>query len=148
MALNKVMLIGIVGKDPDVRQLESGATNAQFSLATTERYKDKNGEQKEVTEWHNIVVWRGLAEVAEKYVRKGSHLYVEGKIQTRSYEDREGVKKYITEILASSFQMIGKKSDNSESSAPSTERRPTRTAQSTKVAEVVENEDDGDDLPF
>src|SRR5574344_1834157 len=104
MSLNKVMLIGNVGRDPEVRHLESGVVTASFTLATTERYKDRNGEQKEQTEWHNIVCWRSLAEIAEKYVRKGSSLYVEGKIRNRSYNDKEGNTKYITEILADSFQ--------------------------------------------
>src|SRR5262245_1736424 len=95
--VNKVILVGNVGKDPEVRYLENGVAQARFSLATSESYKNKNGERVEQTEWHNIVLWRGLAEVAEKYVRKGKMLYIEGKIKTRSYGD-DNNKKYITEI--------------------------------------------------
>ena len=114
------MLIGNVGKDPEVRYLEGNGQNAKvatFSLATTERYKDRNGEPKENTEWHNIVVWRQLADFVEKYVKKGSQLYIEGKLRTRSYE-QNGVKKYVTEVVADTLQALGRRSD--ESGAPST----------------------------
>ena len=110
--VNKVILVGNLGKDPEVRHLEGGATVANFSLATTESYKDKNGQRVEQTEWHNIVVWRGLAEIAEKYLKKGSSIYLEGKIRTRSYDDKEGNKRYTTEILAETFTMLGKKESN------------------------------------
>ena len=103
------MLIGNAGKDPDVRHLESGVSTASFSLATTERYRDRNGEMKEQTEWHNIVCWRNLADVAERFVRKGTQLYIEGKIRTRSYSDKDNNLKYITEIVADSLQLLGKK---------------------------------------
>ena len=99
MALNKVLLIGNVGKDPDVRHFEGGGSVANFSLATTERYKDRNGETKDVTEWHNIVCWRQLADLAENYIRKGTQIYVEGKLRTRSYESN-GATRYVTEIQA------------------------------------------------
>ena len=89
MALNKVMLIGNTGKDPDVRHLESGIVTSSFTLATTERYKDKSGTLKEQTEWHNIVCWRALAEFVEKYLKKGTQIYVEGKLRNRSYTDKE-----------------------------------------------------------
>lgn len=112
MSLNKVMLIGNAGKDPEVRHLESGSVTASFTLATTERYRDRNGEWKEQTEWHNIVCWRYLAETAEKYVRKGTQLFIEGKIRSRQYTDREGATRYITEIVADSLQLLGKKADN------------------------------------
>lgn len=118
MTLNKVMLIGNVGKDPEVRHLESGTVTASFTLATTERYKDKMGDNKENTEWHNIVCWRGLADLAEKYIRKGTSLYVEGKIRTRSWTDRDGNTRYTTEIQADSIQLLGKKGDNPASSSP------------------------------
>lgn len=111
MSLNKVLLIGNVGKDPEVRHLESGAVTASFSLATSERYKDRNGEVKDITEWHNIVCWRGLAEIVEKYVKKGTQLYIEGKIRTRSYQDRDGNTRYITEINADDIRFVGRKSD-------------------------------------
>lgn len=114
--VNKVILVGNVGKDPEVRHLDNGATVASFTLATTERgYKTANGtEVPERTEWHNIVVWRGLADVAEKYVKKGSQLYIEGKITSRSYEAKDGSgKRYITEIVADTMQMLGRKGEGS-----------------------------------
>lgn len=104
--VNKVILVGNVGKDPESRYLEGGVALVRFPLATSESYKDKNGQKVEQTEWHNIVMWRGLAEVAEKYVRKGSKLYIEGKIRTRSYGE-ENNKKWFTEIIANEMTMLG-----------------------------------------
>ena len=115
MSLNKVMLIGNVGRDPEVRYLDGNSGNAKvatFTLATTERYRDRNGETRENTEWHNIVAWRGNADVAEKYIRKGTQLYIEGRIRSRSWDDQSGNKRYTTEILADNLQLLGKKSDN------------------------------------
>ncbi len=115
MSLNKVMLIGNVGRDPEVRYLDGQAGSAkvaQFTLATTERYRDRNNELRENTEWHNIVAWRGNADVCEKYVKKGTQLYVEGRIRTRSWDDQTGNKRYTTEIVADTIQLLGKKSDN------------------------------------
>ncbi|MGL5937626.1 MAG: single-stranded DNA-binding protein [Phocaeicola sp.] len=108
MSLNKVMLIGNVGKEPEVRYLDSGVAVATFSLATTERgYTLQNGTHvPDRTEWHNIVLWRGLAEVAEKYVHKGDKLYIEGKIKTRSYDDQNGVKRTIVEIFGDNMEML------------------------------------------
>jgi single-strand DNA-binding protein len=111
--VNKVILVGNLGKDPEVRHLEGGATVANFSLATTEAYKDKSGNRVEQTEWHNIVVWRGLAEVAEKYLKKGTTIYLEGRIRTRSWDDKEGVKRYTTEIVADTFTILSKKENSS-----------------------------------
>ncbi len=111
--LNKVMLIGNVGKDPEIRHLESGVAVATVTLATSERYKDRNtGETKEQTEWHSIVMWRQLADVAERYIRKGTQIYVEGKLRTRSWDDPQGQKRYITEIVADTVQLLGKRGDN------------------------------------
>jgi single-strand DNA-binding protein len=104
--VNKVILVGNVGKDPEVKYLEGGVAVAKFPLATSESYKNKEGQKVDQTEWHNIVLWRGLAEVAEKYVRKGKQLYIEGKIRTRSYEENN-VKKYFTEIIADSMTLLG-----------------------------------------
>jgi single-strand DNA-binding protein len=104
--VNKVILIGNVGKDPEVRYLEGGVALARFTLATSESYKNKEGQKVEQTEWHNIVMWRALAEVAEKYVRKGNSIYIEGKIRTRTYGD-ENNKKWFTEIVADSMTMLG-----------------------------------------
>lgn len=113
------MLIGNVGKDPEVRYLDgnnnpnSGSTKvATFTLATTERYRDRNGELRENTEWHNIVAWRNSADVAEKYIRKGTQLYIEGKLRTRSWTDQTGNKRYTTEITVDNLQLLGRKSDN------------------------------------
>lgn len=108
MSVNKVILIGNVGRDPDVRYVDAGVAVATFPLATTERgYKLQNGtEVPERTEWHNVVLWRGLAETAEKYIHKGDKLYIEGKIRSRSYDDQNGVKRYITEIFADVMEML------------------------------------------
>lgn len=108
--MNKVLLIGRVGTDPEVKTFDNNKTVAKFSFATTERYT-VNNEKKEETTWHNIVVWGKLAEIAEKWVKKGNQLAIEGKIKTRSWDDKDGVKKYITEIVADSFEMIGSKSE-------------------------------------
>jgi single-strand DNA-binding protein len=114
MSLNKAMLIGNVGRDPEVRYLEgnNGAKVATFTLATTERYRDRNGEVRENTEWHNIVAWRSTADVVERFVKKGTQLYIEGRIRTRSWDDQNGNKKYTTEIIADTLQLLGRKSDN------------------------------------
>ena len=115
MSLNKAMLIGNVGKDPEVRYLDGSngqAKVATFTLATTERYRDRNGETRENTEWHNIVAWRSTADVVEKYVKKGTQVYIEGRIRTRSWDDQTGNKRYTTEIIADTLQLLGKKSDN------------------------------------
>ena len=115
MSLNKVMLIGNVGRDPEVRYLDGQSGNAKvatFTLATTERYRDRNGETRENTEWHNIVAWRNTADVVERFVKKGTQLYIEGRIRTRSWDDQTGNKRYTTEIIADTLQLLGKKSDN------------------------------------
>ncbi|MCX6294880.1 MAG: single-stranded DNA-binding protein [Bacteroidetes bacterium] len=110
--VNKVILVGNLGKDPEVRYLEGGAAVANFSLATTETYKDKTGNRQEQTEWHNVVVWRGLAEIAEKYLKKGMTIYIEGKLRTRSWDDKEGHKRYTTEIVGDTFTILSKKENN------------------------------------
>ena len=115
MSLNKAMLIGNVGRDPEVRYLDGQSGNAKvatFTLATTERYRDRNGETRENTEWHNIVAWRNTADVVERFVKKGTQLYIEGRIRTRSWDDQNGNKRYTTEIIADTLQLLGKKSDN------------------------------------
>lgn len=111
--INKVILVGHLGKDPEIKTLESGVKMARFSVATTESYKDKSGERRDLTEWHNITCWRNLADIAEKYLTKGKQVYIEGKIRTRSWDD-SGVKKYMTEIVADNFTMLGSKSDGTE----------------------------------
>ncbi len=109
------MLIGNVGRDPEVRYLDGQSGNAKvatFTLATTERYRDRNGETRENTEWHNIVAWRSTADVVERFVKKGTQVYIEGRIRTRSWDDQNGNKRYTTEIIADNLQLLGKKTDN------------------------------------
>jgi single-strand DNA-binding protein len=110
--VNKVMLIGNLGKDPDIQQLEGNIAVAKFPLATTETYKDRTGKLVAQTEWHTVVLWRGLAELAQKYLHKGSLIYVEGKLRTRSWEDKEGHKKYATEIVGDNLIMLDKRVDS------------------------------------
>lgn len=151
MAVNKAILVGNVGKDPEVRHLESGVVVASFSLATTERYKDKSGELKEQTEWHNIVCWRGLADLADKYIKKGTQIYVEGRIRTRSWDDQNGAKHYTTEIIADTIQLLGRKSDNqstSPSGAPTANTSYSSQQISAPAISPKDIEDDSDDLPF
>ena len=109
--LNKVTLIGNLGNNPNVQTLEGNVKVAKFSLATTESYKDSNGQNQSSTDWHNIVLWRGLADLSEKYLHKGSLIYVEGKIKTRNYDDKDGQKKYVTEIVAEQVILLDKKTD-------------------------------------
>ncbi len=133
MAVNKVILVGNVGKDPDVRYLDENTAVCKFPLATSEVYKNRNGEKVEQTEWHNIVLWRGLAQVAEKYVKKGSQLYIEGRIRSRSYDDKEGVKRYFTEIVGDNMQMLGKRQDDSSAddySAPAPQSQASSSGSS------------------
>lgn len=119
MSINKVILVGNVGKDPVVRYFDKGVAKATFPLATSETYTNQQGETITSTEWHNIVLWRSLAEVAEKTVKKGSQVYLVGKIKTRSYADKDGVNKYITEILADTMLVLEKKQTSTHTSAPS-----------------------------
>lgn len=107
--LNKVMLIGNVGKDPDVNFTPTGVKVAQFRMATSETWKDKDGAMQEHTDWHTVIAWRGLADIVERLVHRGSRIYVEGKIQTRSYDDREGQKRYVTEIVADNILLLDAK---------------------------------------
>ncbi len=163
MSVNKVILVGNVGKDPEVRYLEKGVAVAKFPLATSETYKGKDGEKVTTTEWHNIVLWRGLAETVEKYVKKGSQLYIEGKIRTRSYDDKDGNKRYVTEIVADLMQMLGKKSDSGSDeahdrsaesgqkfSSPRQENTASGSSSDGQGHDTFDNtsSSDDDDLPF
>lgn len=112
MSVNKVILVGRLGKDPELRYTPSGTAVVTFTMATDERYKDKEGSQQSKTEWHNVVAWRQLAEICGKFLHKGKQVYIEGKIQTRSYDDRDGNKRYITEIVADQMQMLGSREDS------------------------------------
>jgi single-strand DNA-binding protein len=141
--VNKVILVGNLGKDPEVRHLEGGAVVANFPLATSESYKDRSGNRVDQTEWHSVVVWRGLAEVAEKYLKKGNQVYVEGKIRTRSWDDKDGVKRYTTEIVADQMTMLGKKDENNMGGGI-TNNQSTPSASSSPANNMTEE----DDLPF
>lgn len=120
--VNKVILIGNLGKDPEVRYLEGGIAVANFPIATTENFKDKNGNKNEQTEWHQVVLWRRLAEVAEKYLRKGQMVYLEGKIRSRSWDDKDGNKRYTTEIFGDVLTILSRKDETANQSS-----RPTNT---------------------
>ena len=176
MSLNKVMLIGNVGRDPEVRYLEGNNPGAQgrkvatFTLATSERFRDRNGETRENTEWHNIVAWGQPADVCERFVRKGTQLYIEGRLRTRKYTDRQGMEKYTTEINVDTLQLLGRR-DNADggSAYPSDQQgggyprqggyqqppqqsyqRPAQPVQSAPVVPDAPAMDEGptDDLPF
>lgn len=150
MSVNKVILIGNVGKDPEVKYLDRNVAVANFPLATTERgYKTASGtEVPERTEWHNIVLWRGLAETAEKYVKKGSQLYIEGKIRTRQWEDQNGNKRYTTEIYADVMQLLGRKGDSGQDNGSASGGSHTPAAASATPFEAPTGDDSADDLPF
>ncbi len=144
--VNKVILIGNLGKDPEVRHLENGTAVANFSMATSESYKDRSsGERKTITEWHNIVLWRGLAEVAEKYLKKGDQVYIEGKLKTRSWEDKDGNTRYTTEVVGDNMTMLGSRGSLSEKDSEAVE-----STEATSVAneEAISSDEETDDLPF
>ena len=153
--INKVILVGHLGRDPEVRTVESGVKVARFSLATTETFKDKNGERKDQTEWHNVICWRNLAEIAEKYLVKGRQIYVEGRLRTRSWEDN-GVKKYTTEVYADNFVMLGTRQDGGGMPPmPVAEPGYSAGTSSSRMQEPAEKENElppfiteEDDLPF
>lgn len=144
-SLNKAMIIGRLGSDPDVRYTQSNTAVATMSVATTERYKDRNGELQENTEWHRVVAWSRLAEICQQYLKKGSLVYFEGPIQTREWEDKDGQKRYTTEIKALSMQMLDSKGDSGGSSPKSN----SSGSSAPKAVEIDESFDDmDDDLPF
>lgn len=144
-SINKAILVGNLGKDPEIRHLDNDLSVANFPIATTENYKDRNGDWQEKTEWHNIVAWRYLAEKAEKFLKKGKQVYVEGKITTRSWDDKEGNKRYITEIVANNIIMLGRKDDESSGGSnyvpPDVSDAPPESGSDNTSME-------GDDLPF
>jgi single-strand DNA-binding protein len=146
MSINKVILVGNVGKDPEVKHLDSETSVANFPLATSEFYTNKNGEKVENTEWHNIVCWRRLATLAENYIRKGTQVYIEGKIRTRNYE-QDGVKKYITEIYADTIQLLGKKGESNQVEAGKIQQ-PTTVGEPPVDQGQYSNGSPDDDLPF
>lgn len=141
--VNKVILIGNVGADPEVRFLEGGTAVANIRLATTETF-NRNGEKSELTEWHNIVLWRGLAEIAEKYVKKGMKLYIEGRLRTRQWEDKDHIKRYTTEIYADNMQMLSRVDNSSSNDVTAATKASTPKAPVEKVEPDIQD----DDLPF
>lgn len=141
--VNRVMLIGNLGKDPDVQYLEGNIGVAKFSLATTETFKDRTGKLISQTEWHTVVLWRGLAELSQKYLHKGSLVYIEGRLRTRSWEDKEGNKKFATEIVGDNLIMLDKKIDNNHSGLPSHE-----SLEGMNGADSESNGESAPDLPF
>ena len=148
--VNKAIIIGHVGQDPEVRytgNASNGTKVAQLRVATTERYKDQEGKVQELTEWHSIVCWRGLADVVEKYVKKGTLVYVEGKIQSRSWEDK-GVKKYATDIIAKELQLLSKKEHQQGGDPAIAGARQMAAQQSTPMPTVDPSDNPEDDLPF
>ena len=149
-SVNKVILIGNLGNDPEIRNLENGSKLARFSIATSESYTDKQtGQRRDITDWHNIVVWRGLADVAEKYLRKGAKIYVEGKLKTRSWQDDSGQTKYATEVVGDNFTMLGGRNDmqqESNKSNPYPQEEKTSNTPLPNNMEISDQEDD--DLPF
>lgn len=147
MSVNKVILVGNVGKDPEMKYFDNDVAKANFSLATSDRaYTTSGGTQvPERTEWHNIVCWRGLAQIAEKFVKKGTMLYVEGKIRSRSYDDQNGVKKYITEIVADNIELLSRKSGGGEGEHNGV-RNDYPNASDTAIN--LDNSSEVDDLPF
>ena len=154
-SVNKVILIGNLGKDPEVRHLESGVGVANFSIATSETYKDRNsGERVSQTEWHNVVLWRGLADIAEKYLKKGDKIYIEGKLRTRSWQDQQGNNRYTTEVIADNMTMLGKVSEKTtnDSMVSSTNQNKEATISANNSEKLSEEfsspEDENDDLPF
>lgn len=142
MSVNKVILVGYVGRDPETRHLDKGVAVSNFSLATTEISSSPTGEKVSNTEWHKIIAWRNMSEVAEKYIKKGSQIYVEGKIRTRSYE-KDGIKHFVTEIFANSIELLGKREGQAVGVAPQVE-----TEQLQSVSEPDFSQPEEDDLPF
>ncbi len=154
--VNKVIIVGNLGRDPEVRHTPSGAQVCSFPVATSESYTDRNtNERREITEWHNVVVWRRLAEIAEKYLKKGSQVYIEGKIRTRSWDDENGQKRYATEIVGDIMQLLGRASDNpgyqgnsgsSSAQQNSGQQQPAQSNTGSEQPTVKEN--DSDTAPF
>ncbi|HVD96749.1 MAG TPA: single-stranded DNA-binding protein [Cytophagaceae bacterium] len=145
--VNKVILLGNLGKDPEVRAFEGGTKKASFSLATGETFLDKNGQRQERTEWHNVVFWGNIVDVIEKYLKKGSQVYVEGRITTRSYDDKDGQKKYITEIVGQSMTLVGGKPSGNGENNSSYQDNSSTIKQSESVNSSI-MADSSDDLPF
>lgn len=147
MSVNKVILVGNVGKDPEMKYFDNDVAKANFPIATSERgYTTSSGTQvPERTEWHNIVCWRGLAQVAEKFIKKGTLVYIEGKLKTRSYDDQNGVKRYITEIIADNLELLSRKAGSTE--GENTQNRNESSNPDNPIISI-DNNSEVDDLPF
>lgn len=143
--VNKVILVGNLGKDPEVRHLDNGRAVANFSLATSETYKNKAGERVTNTEWHNVVLWTPLAEIAERFLKKGGQVYIEGKLTTRSWDDQEGNKRYTTEVVGRELTLLGKPEGGG--GAPQQQSAPAANKPAESPVSTIP-EDDTDDLPF
>jgi len=143
MSVNKVILVGHVGQDPEVRYLDNNTPVCTIRMATSDVYKNKSGERVTTTEWHNVVLWRGLAEIADKYVKKGSQIYIEGKLRTRSWDDKDKNKRYTTEIVADVLQLLGKRADESGAAA-----QAPAVDQSSGEKVPPDETDINNDLPF
>lgn len=146
MSINKVILVGNVGQDPEVKHLDNNVALARFSLATSETYVAKNGEKVTTTEWHNIVLWRGLADLAEKYIRKGKQIYVEGRIRTRSWDDKDGNKRYTTEIYGDVVRLLSGREGASQDTSGSEKAAAAMPAARVDVPDF--DSEPEDDLPF
>jgi single-strand DNA-binding protein len=150
-SVNKAILIGNLGGDPEVRQTQSGRSVATFSLATNERWKDKNGQPQERTEWHRIVAWTPLAEIAGQYLSKGGQVYIEGRIQTRQWEDRDGQKRSMTEIVANQMVLLGGRGEGVAAGRPASHGagRMESVGEGRPFDDFPESADEvADDLPF
>lgn len=148
-SVNKVILIGNLGKDPEIRTLENGTKLARFPIATSESYTDKTtGERREITDWHNIVLWRGLAEITEKYLTKGQKVYIEGKLKTRSWKDESGATRYNVDVVADNMTMLSSRSNSNDSPSNKPDFESSDTPQPPKALNKELSEDDDDDLPF
>ena len=150
--VNKVILIGNLGRDPEVRHLESGASVAKFSVATNESYQDKNGEWQTLTEWHNVVAWKNLAERAERQLKKGMMVYVEGKLSTRKWQDRDGNDRYSTDVVANTFRLLERRERSGDSGFPEVEPAVSMQSTNAEASPAPESSSQGgaevDDLPF
>lgn len=144
MSVNKVILIGRLGKDPEVRKINATTSVCNFPLATNESYKNQDGSYTEQTEWHNIVMWRGVAERAERILKKGNSIFVEGKLKTRSWEDKDGNKRYTTEIVVENFQLLEKRESGNSGQPASDEKSTSESGESATISEPKPD----DDLPF
>lgn len=150
--VNKVILVGNLGIDPEVRTLENGTKLARIRIATSESYTAKDGQRIEQTEWHNVVLWRQLADVAERFLTKGKQVYIEGKLQTRQWKDRDGNDRYTTEVVADTLQLLGRAPSGNSSSQPDShqgqsQQSQSQQSQSTTQTAAAQPQDD-EDLPF